>query len=112
MKITNDSFCLESPIDGEKRTLYDFIQNEDSESPDSLIVDKELKQSIRNSLSLLSEKEEEESSNIGHILLGVLGVLILLGVLATIGLAAGFGASISNDLDRTSKKTSRQASPT
>ena len=59
MKITNDSVSLDSPIDGEKRTLYDFIHNEDSESPDSLIVDKELKQSIRNSLSLLSEKEEE-----------------------------------------------------
>jgi len=59
MKITNDSISLDSPIDGEKRTLYDLIQNEDSESPDSLIVDKELKQSIRNSLSLLSEKEEE-----------------------------------------------------
>lgn len=59
MKITNDSVSLDSPIDGEKRTLYDFIQNEDSESPDSLIVDKELKQSIRHSLSLLSEKEEE-----------------------------------------------------
>ena len=59
MKITNDSVSLDSPIDGEKRTLYDFIHNEDSESPDSLIVDKELRQSIRNSLSLLSEKEEE-----------------------------------------------------
>jgi len=59
MKITNNSISLDSPLDGEKRTLYDFIENEESVSPDSLIVDKELKQSIRNSLSLLSAKEEE-----------------------------------------------------
>jgi RNA polymerase primary sigma factor len=59
MKITNDSISLDSPLDGEKRTLYDFIENEESVSPDSLIVDKELKLSIRNSLSLLSAKEEE-----------------------------------------------------
>lgn len=59
LNITNDSVSLDSPIDGEKRTLYDFIENEDSTSPDSLIVDKELKQSIKHSLSLLSAKEEE-----------------------------------------------------
>ena len=59
LKITNDSVSLDSPLDGEKRTLYDFIENEESVSPDSLIVDKELKQSIRSSLSLLSSKEEE-----------------------------------------------------
>lgn len=59
LKITNDSVSLDSPIDGEKRTLYDFIENEESTSPDSLIVDTELKQSIRHSLSLLTEKEEE-----------------------------------------------------
>jgi len=59
MKITNDSVSLDSPIDGEKRTMYDFIENEDSTSPDSLIVEEELKQSIRSSLSLLTEKEEE-----------------------------------------------------
>lgn len=59
INITNDSVSLDSPIDGEKRTLYDFIENEESVSPDSLIVDQELKQSIRNSLSLLSAKEEE-----------------------------------------------------
>ena len=59
MKITNDSVSLDSPFDGEKRTLYDFIENEESVSPDSLILDKELKQSIKHSLSLLSAKEEE-----------------------------------------------------
>lgn len=59
MKITNNSISLDSPLDGEKRTLYDFIENEESVSPDSLIVDKELNQSIRHSLSLLSAKEEE-----------------------------------------------------
>lgn len=59
MKITNDSVSLDCPIDGEKRTMYDFIENEDSASPDCLIVEKELKQSIRNSLSLLTDKEEE-----------------------------------------------------
>ncbi len=59
LNITNDSVSLDSPIDGEKRTLYDFIENEDSTSPDSLIVDNELKQSIKHSLSLLTAKEEE-----------------------------------------------------
>ena len=59
MKSTNNSISLDSPLDGEKRTLYDFIENEESISPDSLIVDKELNQSIRHSLSLLSAKEEE-----------------------------------------------------
>ncbi len=59
LKITNDSVSLDSPIDGEKRTLYDFIENEGSASPDTLIVSDELKQSIRHSLSLLSAKEEE-----------------------------------------------------
>jgi len=59
LKITNESVSLDSPIDGEKRTLYDFIENGDSASPDSLIVDDELKKSIRRSLSLLSPKEEE-----------------------------------------------------
>ena len=59
MKITNESVSLDSPVDGEKRTLYDFIEDESSVSPDRLIVDYELKESIRNSLSLLSVKEEE-----------------------------------------------------
>jgi len=59
MKITNESVSLDSPVDGEKRTLYDFIEDEDSVSPDRLVVDYELKESIRNSLSLLSVKEEE-----------------------------------------------------
>jgi RNA polymerase primary sigma factor len=59
LKITNESVSLDSPVDGEKRTLYDFIEDEDSVSPDRLVVDYELKESIRNSLSLLSVKEEE-----------------------------------------------------
>ncbi|MEQ9618034.1 MAG: sigma-70 family RNA polymerase sigma factor [Deltaproteobacteria bacterium] len=59
LKITGDSVSLDSPVDGEKRTLYDFIENEDSISPDYIVVDHELKQSVRNSLSLLSAKEEE-----------------------------------------------------
>ena len=59
LKITSDSVSLDSPVDGEKRTLYDFIENEDSISPDYIVVDYELKQSVRNSLSLLSAKEEE-----------------------------------------------------
>lgn len=59
LKITGDSVSLDSPVDGEKRTLYDFIENEDSVSPDYIVVDYELKQSVRNSLSLLSAKEEE-----------------------------------------------------
>lgn len=59
LKITNEAVSLDSPVDGEKRTLYDFIENSESISPDSIIVENELKKSIRNSLSLLSPKEEE-----------------------------------------------------
>jgi RNA polymerase sigma factor (sigma-70 family) len=59
LKITNESVSLDSPVDGEKRTLYDFIEDEDSVPPDHLVVDCELKESIRSSLSLLSVKEEE-----------------------------------------------------
>ena len=59
LKITNESVSLDSPVDGEKRTLYDFIEDEESISPDRLVIDYELKESIRNSLSLLSVKEEE-----------------------------------------------------
>ena len=59
LKIANESISLDSPVDGEKRTLYDFIENSESPSPDRLIVDCELKQTVRNSLSLLTAKEEE-----------------------------------------------------
>jgi RNA polymerase sigma factor (sigma-70 family) len=59
LKITNESVSLDSHVDGEKRTLYDFIEDEGSISPDHTVIDSELKESIRNSLSLLSAKEEE-----------------------------------------------------
>ncbi len=59
LKITNESVSLDSPVDGERRTLYDFIEDEESSSPDQLVVDFELKESIRKSLALLSVKEEE-----------------------------------------------------
>ncbi len=59
LKITNESVSLDSPVDGERRTLYDFIEDEESISPDHIVVDCELKESIRNSLALLSAKEEE-----------------------------------------------------
>lgn len=59
LKITNESVSLDSPVDGEKRTLYDFIENTESTSPDKVIVEDELKKSIRRSLALLSPKEEE-----------------------------------------------------
>lgn len=59
LKITNESVSLDSPLDGEKRTLYDFIENTESVSPDCLIIDCELKETVRNSLSLLTAKEEE-----------------------------------------------------
>lgn len=58
-KITNESVSLDTPVDGERRTLYDFIEDEESASPDHMVVDYELKEVIRNSLSLLSVKEEE-----------------------------------------------------
>jgi len=59
MKITNEALSLDSPIDGESRTLYDFIEDDESVSPDYTTVHEEMKQSVRNSLSLLSAKEEE-----------------------------------------------------
>lgn len=59
MKITNESVSLDSPVDGEKMTLYDLIEDEGSISPDRTVIDSELKESIRNSLSMLSAKEEE-----------------------------------------------------
>lgn len=59
LNITNESVSLDTPLDGEKRTLYDFLVNGDSMSPDTLIVDDELKRSVRQSLSLLTPKEEE-----------------------------------------------------
>jgi RNA polymerase sigma factor (sigma-70 family) len=59
LKITNESVSLDTPVDGEKRTLYDFIEDEESASPDHMVVDYELKEVIRSSLSLLSVKEEE-----------------------------------------------------
>lgn len=59
LKIANESVSLDTPIDGEKRTLYDFIENADSISPDYISVEDELKKSVRRSLSLLSPKEEE-----------------------------------------------------
>ena len=59
LHITNESVSLDSPVDGERRTLYDFIEDEESTSPDQLVVDYELRESIRNSLALLSVKEEE-----------------------------------------------------
>ncbi len=59
LKITNEALSLDSPIDGEKRTLYDFIEDDEAVSPDYTVVYEEIKQSVRNSLSLLSAKEEE-----------------------------------------------------
>jgi RNA polymerase primary sigma factor len=59
MKITNDALSLDSPVDGESRTLYDFIEDDESISPDYTVVHDEMRQSVRNSLSLLSAKEEE-----------------------------------------------------
>ncbi len=59
LKITNESISMDSPIDGEKRTLYDFLVDEDSISPDYTVIDYELKNCVRSSLSLLSAKEEE-----------------------------------------------------
>ncbi len=59
LKITNESVSMDSPIDGEKRTLYDFLVDEESVSPDYTVIDYELKNCVRNSLSLLSAKEEE-----------------------------------------------------
>jgi RNA polymerase primary sigma factor len=60
LESTNDAVRLDSPIlDGEKTTLLDFIADEDSPAPDSIMAKGALTKRIREALSLLTPREEE-----------------------------------------------------
>jgi RNA polymerase primary sigma factor len=60
LESTNDAARLDSPIlDGEKTTLLDFIADDDSPSPDSVMAKGALTKRIREALSLLTPREEE-----------------------------------------------------
>jgi RNA polymerase sigma factor, sigma-70 family len=57
---TNDVIHLDSPIfDGEKTTLLDFVPDEGALLPDSAVAKEGLTYKIRESLSLLTSREEE-----------------------------------------------------
>jgi RNA polymerase primary sigma factor len=60
LKAQNDATSLDSPIlEGEKATLLDFVVDEDSVSPDSLMAKAALGGRIREALSLLTPRERE-----------------------------------------------------
>ncbi|HWP93638.1 MAG TPA: RNA polymerase sigma factor RpoD/SigA [Thermodesulfobacteriota bacterium] len=60
LKAQNDTTSLDSPIlEGEKATLLDFVVDEDSVSPDSLMAKAALGGRIREALSLLTPRERE-----------------------------------------------------
>ncbi|MGH7902427.1 MAG: sigma-70 family RNA polymerase sigma factor [Thermodesulfobacteriota bacterium] len=60
LKTQNDATSLDSPIlDGEKATLLDFIVDEDSPTPDSVMAGASLAKRLREALSLLTAREEE-----------------------------------------------------
>jgi RNA polymerase primary sigma factor len=60
LKAQNDATSLDSPIlDGEKATLLDFIVDEDSPTPDSVMADTALAERLREAISLLTAREEE-----------------------------------------------------
>ncbi len=57
---TNDVVHLDSPVfDGEKTTLLDFVPDEGALLPDSAMAKEGLTHKIRESLSLLTSREEE-----------------------------------------------------
>ena len=60
LKTQNDATSLDSPIlDGEKATLLDFIVDDDSPTPDSVMAGASLAKRLREALSLLTAREEE-----------------------------------------------------
>lgn len=60
LKVTNDATSLDSPIvDGEKTTLLDFIADEDSPAPDSVMAKAALAERIREAISRLTPREQE-----------------------------------------------------
>jgi RNA polymerase primary sigma factor len=60
LESTNDAARLDTPImDGEKTTLLDFISDEKSPAPDSVMANTALTQEIRDALNILTPREEE-----------------------------------------------------
>ncbi|GJM16086.1 MAG: hypothetical protein DHS20C13_14130 [Thermodesulfobacteriota bacterium] len=60
LESTNDAARLDTPImDGEKTTLLDFISDEKSPAPDTVMATTALTQEIREALNILTPREEE-----------------------------------------------------
>jgi len=60
LESTNDAARLDTPIlDGEKTTLLDFISDDNSPAPDSVMATTALTHEIRDALNVLTPREEE-----------------------------------------------------
>lgn len=60
LESTNDAARLDTPIlDGEKTTLLDFISDDNSPAPDSVMARTALTHEIRDALNVLTPREEE-----------------------------------------------------
>ena len=60
LESTNDAARLDTPIlDGEKTTLLDFISDDNSLAPDSVMANTALTHEIRDALNILTSREEE-----------------------------------------------------
>jgi RNA polymerase primary sigma factor len=60
LESTNDAARLDTPIlDGEKTTLLDFISDDNSPAPDSVMATTALTHEIRDALNILTSREEE-----------------------------------------------------
>ena len=60
LESTNDAARLDTPIlEGEKTTLLDFISDDKSPAPDSIMADTALTHEIRDALNVLTPREEE-----------------------------------------------------
>jgi len=60
LESTNDAARLDNPImDGEKTTLLDFISDDKSPAPDTVMATTALTQEIREALNILTPREEE-----------------------------------------------------
>jgi RNA polymerase primary sigma factor len=60
LESTNDAARLDTPIlDGEKTTLLDFISDDNSPAPDSVMANTALTHEIRDALNVLTSREEE-----------------------------------------------------
>ncbi|HSE83006.1 MAG TPA: sigma-70 family RNA polymerase sigma factor [Thermodesulfobacteriota bacterium] len=60
LQASNDVVYLDSPIlDGEKTTFLDFVADDASPTPDSVVADEGLTKKIREALTILTPREEE-----------------------------------------------------